>query len=282
MQLNYSNLLPLLFTLSVVLVGCAKEHVVVSAPAPEGESRISQAALDQYIFRCYVDLIGAAPSETEIATRSAELRAAEVSAEARLALVEELQVSPDHRAAYALNLYQAAKARFIEGFPDAEISTRFIGQGSADDDARLQALLDWQADYLAGRAGLMDLQRLSVHNLVYDQINMGSFNLVRASFDNLLWRYPTNAEFDAGFAMVEHTQSAELFARMGASKADYINIVAESEGALQGIVIWQYDQLLARRPTAAETLSHLDALRATGNVLELQRSVMQSDEYAGF
>ena len=278
-----TRLLILLSFTALISSSCTKrENILVPVAAPEGESRISQAALEQFIFRAYIDLLGAAPTVADLAERSATPRADEISLDARRAFIEELQTSSDFRDAYALNLYLAAKARFLESFPDAEIQQRFIGLGSADDDSRLTSLLNWPTDYLAGQADLLELQRLSVFNLVYDEINMGSFNLVRATFDNLLWRYPTQAEFDAGFAMVESNQQRTLFGFSGSNKEEYIDIIASSEGALQGIVIWQYDQLLARRPTAAETLSHLDALRTTGNVLELQQAVMQTDEYAGF
>lgn len=181
-----------------------------------------------------------------------------------------------------LNIYAAAKERFLENLDDAEIQRRFIGLGQADDDARLQNLLSWQADYQAGSSDIFDLQRLSIHNLVYDEINMGSFNMVRASFDNLLYRFPTDVEFNAGFSMIENGTEEQLFGFSGSDKDMYVDIMSDSQEALQGTVIWQYDQLLARRPTASETLSHLEDLRATGNVEVLQQTVMQMDEYAGF
>ncbi len=244
-------------------------------------SRISDAALEQYIFRTYVDLLGEAPTETDLETWATELRAEELSIDARVNFIQSLQSGSD-RDRYVLNLYAAAKERFLENLDDAEIQRRFIGLGQPEDDTRLQGLLSWQADYKANNADIFDLQRLSIHNLVYDEINMGSFNMVRASFDNLLWRYPTNVEFNAGFSMIENGTEEQLFGFSGSDKETYVDIISESQEALQGTVIWQYDQLLARRPTASETLSHLEDLRATGNIEVLQQTVMQTDEYAGF
>jgi len=244
-------------------------------------SRVSDAALEQYIFRSYVDLLGEAPSEQDLADWSAQLRSADLTQNARIDFIEQLQTG-DNRDRYVLNLYAATKERFLENVADAEIQRRFIGLGDSDDDMRLRSLLSWQSDYKTGTADILDIQRLAIHNLVYDEINMGSFNMVRASFDNLLWRYPTDAEFDAGFTMIENRVETQLFGFSGSDKDTYVQIVAESQEALQGTVIWQYDQLLARRPTAAETLSHLEQLRATGNVEALQQAVMQMDEYAGF
>ena len=244
-------------------------------------SRVSDPALEQYIFRTYVDLLGEAPSEIDLASWSTQLRDGNLGDEVRIEMISSLQ-SGNNRDRYVLNLYASAKERFLENLDDAEIQRRFIGLGTSEDDTRLQSILSWQADYKAGLASILDLQRLSIHNLVYDEINMGSFNMVRASFDNLLWRYPTNVEFNAGFAMIENGSQELLFGFSGSDKTHYVDIISNSQEALQGTVVWQYDQLLARRPTASETLSHLEDLRATGNVEALQQAVMQTDEYAGF
>ena len=244
-------------------------------------SRVSGPALEQYVFRSYVDLLGEAPSETELADWSAQLRSGDLESSARLEFIQTLQSGAD-RDRYVLNLYAAAKERFLENLDDAEIQRRFVGLGDADDDLRLQRILSWQSDYKAGTATVLTLQQLGIHNLVYDEINMGSFNMVRASFDNLLWRYPTDIEYDASFGMIENRSMEQLFGFSGSDKETYVQIISNSQEALQGTVIWQYDQLLARRPTASETLSHLEDLRATGNVEQLQQVVMQTDEYAGF
>ena len=277
-MLNRFNIYLIIGLLS--LVACKKETVVLPGSVA-GNSRVSDAALEQYIFRSYIDLLGAAPSEEELMDWSAGLRADDLSESARIAMVETLQTGTN-RQRYIGNLYAAAKERFLENIDDAEINRRFIGQGTADDDARLQGLLAWPAQYLAGNADIINLQQSCVYNLVYDQINMGSFNMVRASFDNLLWRYPTDAEFDAGYSMIERQQTGQLWGFSGSSKSEYVDIICNSEEALQGIVIWQYDQLLARRPTAAETLSHLPDLRASSSIELMQQAIMKTDEYAGF
>lgn len=267
-------------TALLTVFACKKEEVVLNGNVQQS-SRISDAAVEQYIFRSYVDLLGEAPSEIDLANWSSQLRAGDLGQTARIELIQTLQTGNDQER-YVLNLYAAAKERFLENLDDAEMQRRFVGQGDADDDMRLQELLSWQADYKSGSANILDLQRRAIHNLVYDEINMGSFNMVRASFDNLLWRYPTDSEFDAGYAMIENRTEQQLFGFSGSDKNTYVQIVSDSQEALQGTVIWQYDQLLARRPTASETLSHLEDLRATGNVEVLQQTVMQTDEYAGF
>lgn len=264
----------------LLLAGCKETLVRSDLPAPELD-RVSDENIEKYILRSYIDLIGAAPTEAQIATWKEVLRQGNLSAESRLEMIDALQQNPEYRDAYARNLYVAAKAHFLENFPDDGIR-EFIGRGSEEDDARLRRLLDWPSGYLADTSDIFDLQESCLYNLVYDQINMGSFNFVRASFDNLLWRFPTQSEFDAGFAMVEFGRSAMLFSRQGSDKDSYLDIVLDSEEALQGIVIWQYDQLLARRPTAAETLAQVSQIRSSRQIIQLQREIMQSNEYAGF
>ena len=92
-----------------------------------------------------------------------------------------------------------------------------------------------------------------VHNRVYDQVNMNTFNFVNASFENLLWRFPTDEEFDAGFGMVEFNTSTTLFGQPGQNKADYVSILSSSREMFEGNIIWVYRQLLARVPTTEET-----------------------------
>ena len=230
-----------------LLLACSEETVVATLEAPTEEA-ITQAAVEQFVFRVFVDLTGNAPSETELATWTGTLRAERFSEESREALAIALQTDATYRDAYVRTLYQSAKARFLEGLGDAEIRRRFVGLGSDEDDARLWRLLDWQGDYRAGNASLLDLQAFAVHNLVYDQINMNSFNFVRATFNDLFWRYPTDAEFAAGFDMVEHGAERQLFGFSGSSKTDYVDLIDSTDETLEGTVIWQYEQLLARRP----------------------------------
>ena len=63
-----------------------------------------------------------------------------------------------------------------------------------------------------------------IDNPIYDVINMNTFNFVRSTFDQLLWRLPTAQEFDNGFAMIEFNQTAELFGYSGSDKNDYIPV----------------------------------------------------------
>jgi len=261
---------------------CSKETVIVDVAPPEGELRVSDARLEQYIFRSFVDLLGSAPSESEVVDWSQRLRSGDYSAEVRLELIETLQTDPGYRSAYANNLYQSAKERFIENLDDAELKRRFAEIGAPEQNMRIRQLLEWSEGVLTDTTNYLDLQRLCVFNGAYDQVNMGSFNFVRATFDNLLWRFPTDEEYEAGFDMVNDQEQATLFGKEADSKAGYIEIITASEEALQGTAIWQYQQLLARRPTAAETLAAVPALRSTRNVIDLQKVIMQSDEYAGF
>ena len=69
-------------------------------------------------------------------------------------------------------------------------------------------------------------------NLVYDQINMGTFNFVISAFDNLLYRYPTDAEYEAGYTMVEDNVSTTLMGQSGTNRGDFIRIMTEGQAFL--------------------------------------------------
>ena len=50
---------------------------------------------------------------------------------------------------------------------------------------------------------LSEMHRRMIYNSVYDKINMNTFNYINAAFDNLLFRYPTQYEFNEVYLMIE-------------------------------------------------------------------------------
>ncbi|MBK7268512.1 MAG: hypothetical protein IPI07_03015 [Flavobacteriales bacterium] len=140
------------------------------------------------------------------------------------------------------------KARFLEGVSD-EVIDGFIGnaeqQALADslggntaglnaansELGRLRALKRSRTDYRDHLIGITEVMRRMVLNSVYDEINMNSFNYVNATFDNLMMRYPTNAEFATGYGMVDSNSRGPLQAQP--EQRQYAAIVA-GMGPLEG------------------------------------------------
>jgi hypothetical protein len=121
-----------------------------------------------------------------------------------------------------------------------------------------------------------------IWNAIYDQINMNSFNFVNATFDDLYQRFPTQSEFDAGYAIVEYNLPGILFGTSANDKPSYIDAMLLNSEWDEGIVRWQYRSLLARDPSDEEVLDGLNEFALGLYVSDIQRLILMSDEYAGF
>jgi hypothetical protein len=204
-----------------------------------------------------------------------------------------------YKAAYAQNLYNLAKVRCLEGVPDSEIE-RQIGllrngalrdslEGQWDDFYRKQEQIRRNEAALASRQALYDgliqyhqVYSFLIDNSVYDEINMNTFNFIRATFDQLIWRLPTQQEFDRSFNMIQANQTDELFGELGSNKYDYVRILTESQEMLEGMLIWTYQVFLSRPPTSGEIATLLPTYLTTKDINWVIAQILVTDEYANF
>src|SRR5690606_16283787 len=174
-----------------------------------------------------------------------------------------------YKAAYVQNLYNLAKVRCLEGSSDGDINLRIgvLRFGALQDSLegnwdgfyekqnqirRNQAVIDSRPALYDGLITYHQMYAFMIDNTVYDQINMNTFNYVRATFDQLCWRLPTEQEFNAGFDMIQFNETEELFGELGSNKNDYIRILTESNEMLEGMVIWAFQVFLSRPPSPGE------------------------------
>jgi len=270
------------------LLSCKEETIIISDNNPPVASAVPLVKIENYVNRVFIDLIGREPIDNEMFNEVVTLRAADLSEKARLDLIQKLQTSTDfvegdtsYQQAYYQYLYNVSKIRLLEGASDAKISER-IENDNSEADLRLIAVLNSRKDLLEGNLNIEGMFQRMIHNKIYDDINMNSFNFVNASFDNLYWRFPTNEEFDAGYNMVEFDMNQNLLGAQGANKTDYVNIIATNKEMSEGIIIWVYQTLLARRPTTEETVELLDDFFINKDIRLIQQAVMVKDEYANF
>ena len=66
----------------------------------------------------------------------------------------------------------------------------------------LSMIISSEHEYMNGNININEILENDIQS-IYDQINMNTFNFVNASFDNLLYRYPTQYEFDEVYKMIE-------------------------------------------------------------------------------
>jgi len=290
----------------IMASSCSEELVVIDDNTPYSTFNISDIKIENYVNRLYIDLIGREPLDEELIIAVGRLKGGGLKREIRDSLIHSLMTDTTYRenelsykAAYVQNLYNLAKVRCLEGAGDDEIVLRIniLKFGALQDSL----LGNWDAYYLRqneirrNKAVLQSLQflyngqiayhqmyRFMIDNDVYDIINMNTFNYLRATFDQLIWRLPTQQEFDNGFNMIEYNQTTELFGTLGSDKKDYVQILTESNEMLEGMVIWSYQTLLSREPTAGEMVTLLPTYINTKDIKWIFAQILVTDEYANF
>ena len=291
----------------LVMFGCQEDEVVIipDNEPPQGQY-VSAVQIENYIQRCFIDLLGREALDEEMTFYFNLLKSNELSGESRDAMLLDLQRDTTYREgdssyrhAYSQRIYSLGKGRMIESVENDYIYqemgqlqndlTGAINNGDSSLTAFFreriqdaQAVLDIPRDY---RLGLLTMDSMHVRlmdNLVYDEINMGTFNFVISAFDNLLYRYPTDAEYEAGYAMVEDNVSTTLMGQSGTNRGDFIRIMTEGQAFYQGMIMWTFKTLLLRDPTPYELSFYIASYYVDKDFEKLQRSIMSTDEYANF
>ena len=279
----------LLFGLCLACACTKYETVLVTDNDPPVVNNVPAIKIENYVNRIFIDLLGREPLDEEMADETAALREADLSQEARAALIQKLQTSTaavvgdtSYQHAYYRHLYNQAKVRCLEGVSDLTIEEEISAVTDSLKKLKLIALLHARSDLQNGAIDIGQFFARMVDNNIYDVINMNTFNFVNATFDNLYWRYPTDAEFNAGFKMVEYNSEETLFGQTGSSKDDYVQIVTGNAELYEGLIIWAYRQLLSREPATAETAALLSGFFTARDFPLVQQTIMVTDEYANF
>lgn len=298
-----TRLVLVLFCLGIVLAGpsCTKQieqtiylDTVISGNDAPPYDGITTLQLRLYINRIYIDLLGREATDSEMQQALALLANDPKTPARRDSVVAPLTRTTE----YFNRLYELTSQDFINGVDSAEITSLIIIinylwhvdslAGNLQnyiyyqaDVRELQDLLAAATAYRQGSITVHEFFRRFLMNFYYDEINMGSENFVKAAFDDLFLRHPSEAELAAGITMVDNGP-AVLFGQNGNSKGDFADIVVHSDAFLEGLIRKAYLQLLQREPTTAEIAQDLPLLLQTGNWQLLKRKLMISEEYAGF
>ncbi|MFK8102907.1 MAG: hypothetical protein AB8G15_10300 [Saprospiraceae bacterium] len=280
-----------IFACVLMISSCTeKETIVVEDNDAPTLYNIPLIKIQNYVNRVFIDLIGREPIDGEMDDAVSKLKNADLARSARINLINELQTSEafiegdtSYARAYYQQLYNISKVKFLEGVSEVKLRNDFLNTADTQADVdRILALLSARQDMQNGQITIDQLFARMIHNIVFDQINMNSFNFVNASFDNLLWRYPTDAEFTEGYKMVEYNTAGEIFDQIGQTKSDYVAIMTNSREMFEGILIWTHQQLLSRRPTTEETFFLLEDFYSHRDIRLIQQHIMSLDEYANF
>ncbi|WP_041627693.1 hypothetical protein [Owenweeksia hongkongensis] len=279
------NILYIVLTLTIF--ACTKHEIEeVSGNQAPGEILVTQAMKDAYINRLYISLTGRKPTSAEFSLARKGLGNL-AGTPARGVVIDQIFSKED----YTIRLYDIARGDYLESLDTALIRSDYqqvinalqTATGPAREyylhaERVLKAMLEIPAGLLDETINITEMYRRVVDNIYYDDINMGSENYVVATFQNFLFRYPTNVELENGTNMVDGTPSS-LFLKAGNSKQDFIDIFFDSDDYAEGLVINLYRKYLFREPTTTEMFIDTDLFIANGDYRELQKKILTSDEY---
>ena len=285
---------------------CEKETIIIPNNNAPNYDEIPTILLENYVNRLYIDLIGREPLDEEMNLDVQFLRDNNVTIESRDTLISKLQFDTtyvegdiSYKNAYFHRLYEMVKVRMIEGASNAYIQNEmgiFLFFYEVDSLAgnligahnnlinyyRLKDVIDSESMLYNNFIDIKEMHRRMLNNAIYDQINMNTFNFVNAAFDNLLFRYPTQNEFNCSYSMIEDEIPQIVLGFSGSNKDDLINIICNSREFYEGIIHWSYLTLLARVPSTIETDYLMNDFYITCDFHKLQRYIMKTDEYAHF
>ncbi len=287
---------------------CEKtEDLIIDDNESFSNTGISGIKIENYVNRLFIDLIGREPTNEEQVQEAEILNDNELSEASRLDLINRLMKDTTFRVnegsyqeAYSLNLYLLAKIRCLEGITDQIIRSDFLSnfKGNAFRDSlngdwesyyknineirRCEYLLRTPEQLRTGAIKYHETFAFLIDNPVYDEFNMNTFNFIRASFDQLLFRLPTEEEYSQAFNMVEGQQLNALLGQSGNSKADYIDILIHSAAMKEGMIRWAFLTFLLREGTPSEVASLLEDYKEHNDINQIIAKIVVTDAYANF
>jgi hypothetical protein len=273
---------------------------------PATSHKIPTIKIENYVNRLFIDLVGRSALEGEITSEADTLRENNLSADARIKLIRKLQTDKLPRigdssywVAYHQRFFDIVKSRMVEGAANGEF-TRYVGlanfslriarlEGDSirvyqalEQIARNQAVVDAHYTYRSDSMTINTLFAILMDNNVYDNINMNTFNFVNASFDDLFFRFPSQAEFLTAFDIVEKNIPGSILGNFASTKSEYCRVLTASDEFYEGLIRWTYLSLLGRECTSQEVANHFGSLYETKDLKLLQEQIMKTDEYADF
>lgn len=203
--------------------------------------------------------------------------------------------------AYTFQIYSLLKAEMLEGasFDEidglrGQIEFAYTSDSLNNDLQALEKsrkeLRDMERVMAAGMAyredeiGIQEIHRRMIMNAIYDKINMNNFNFVRATYNDLFLRFPTEVEFYTAFEVCENELPKFLFGMnlSSANKNEYAINIVQSREFHEGVVRRTFKRLIAREPLTDEVFEATQKFYNDKNFELLQEDMLITDEYANF
>lgn len=301
------KLILLICACSLVLASCKKEEsVTFSDNTIPDYNAVPTIIVQNYVNRLFIDLIGREPTDAEMDTEVDALKAANLSNASRISLITKLMsdnnlnsTGSSYKENFYTKFYNDQKGRFLNGTSEADLYDDYYRMRSiAQLDSmngnelgyqvnmleanKVKAAIDSRTDLMNGTIQCNQMCLRMMFCVTYDDINMGTFNFINASFDNSLGRFPTEAEMNSAYSAVDNNISGELFGTVISTKIDFLNVLTTSTEFKEGLVRWMVNSLLARDASSAEAVAFMNMLGSNFNFIAVEQYILSSDEYAGF
>lgn len=270
---------------------CTKtEDVIVQDNVPPPDKTIDSATIDIYINKAYINITGREPIGSERSDALTLLKQNNFSIDNRKQFIATLFTKPE----YIRNQYNTARLEYLQSYDSSDIESQiFVFSNLLTQPQyapfydlinyelrRLDSLKKIVPDMYAGKLDYRGMLKRIVNNYFYDQVNMGTENFVVSTFQNFLFRYPSDSELESGKIMVDGN-NAILFLEIGNSKDDYVNIFFNTPDYYEGQVRYIFKKFLFREPTPAEIAYYGAIYKQNDNYQDLQKEVFSLNEYAG-
>ncbi len=294
----------------VVLVflfsACGQKVKVIEDNEAPYYTGIPTITVENYVTKLYIDMIGREPLPEEKQADVEFLKASDLSMNSRIEIVQRLQTDTAFRDgdtsyshAYHRRFHELSKGRLLEGVSDSYLNREanqernratvdsLLGDFIAMQKhlEKMQLFLDVvesREQLMTGEITISTFFTRMLRCPVYDDINMNTFNIVNASFNDMFFRYPTENEFDVSFDMIEFNVPGIIFGESGQNYLDYCAIITNNREFHEGMIRWAYRSFVSRDPGTEESAPLLQQYLTDADFKKVQRSILITDEYANF
>jgi hypothetical protein len=304
--MQLSKFFIVIFACGAMLFSCKKKDAVFSDNEIAPYNEVPSILIENYVNRLFIDLIGREPTHIEMTNEVNSLKSASLSVASRTVLIDKLMLSTDavegdgsYNEGYFRKFHSDMKGRYLNGASENDLLEAYnLYRGIAVQDSlsgnmiayqltlqeanKIKAVIDSREQLRLGTISVDEMSRRMMFNLIYDNINMNTFNFINASFDDCFLRFPTENEMDLAYEPVESNIAGALFGTIIASKTEYLNVLTSSEEFKEGMIRWVYLSYLQREPSTSELFNLLDDFSNGYNTQVIQKTILISNEYAGF
>jgi hypothetical protein len=275
----------------LILASCNRQkEVLIDDNTAPPDYTIDDVVVESYINRSYISLLGRKPDPAETSSATSTLRQNNLSPANRESFLNTLLSLPE----YFARQYDIGRSLYLNSVDTSAINDEIFVLDIVLNDPQYSAiwpqveiekdkllkLLDIPDNLSNGNIDMPEMHRRMVHNLIYDEINMGTQNFVVSMYQNFLFRYPTAAELAAGELMVDGFVST-VFLQNGRNKEDFIALFLGSGDYYEGQVRDILTRYLFREPTSEELETLSVSYKTNGDYQAIIRTVLATDEYAG-